>query len=118
MGRLGDNLALGHRIAPAFGLVAGLIVMMIYLWFDDPGEMISRRNITATVLEVNDARAADDRDSAIHATGRVRLADGTETRIMLFPPIPAVDDEVPLIEERYENGRRSVVLDRQLWLGN
>ncbi len=47
--------------------------------------------------------------------GYVELADGTEIELGLVPPTPKVGDRIPILVERYENGKTHYRIDRERW---
>ena len=47
--------------------------------------------------------------------GHVQLADGTEIELGLVPPMPKVGDKIPILVERYEDGKTHYRIDRQEW---
>ncbi len=103
MSRFFDNWAWAHRNARAWVMVVALGGMLAWTLWETSTERLERREVSGTLVEI---RGADDPTNKALVIGRIRLADGTQVRLMMPQgrPLPKVGDQVPLIYERYDDG--------------
>ncbi len=107
--------AASYRNMRAMGAVAALLVAIVAMLWLRCNPMVGRQPVTGTVITVE----ADGLQP--HGTGGrqsrvvVSTPDSVQVRLFLPPPVPAVGDVIPLIEEQYENGDKLYYLDIRRW---
>jgi hypothetical protein len=108
MSRFWDNWASAYRAVHAFGVVIMLLIVLVFVWWTDPGELVARQRETGTVVEVHETDRA-------WTTALIRLPDGSQARLIVQPPKPAPGDDIPLVVEIYADGTRHLSLDLDRW---
>lgn len=91
-----------------FGLVALVVLLLALVWISRQQQSVSEQ-VTARVVTVD--RGTGDDDPIEVFIARVRLDDGSEARIVVREPLPAVGDRVALIGTMYGDGSRRYRLD-------
>jgi hypothetical protein len=115
MGTFFDNWAWAHRNARAWGAVIALTGLLLWALWETRAERIEYREISGKLLEITPS--SQTRDTGIYL-GRVRLEGGQEIKLYLPPqqPHPQAGDRVPLIFERYDDGKVMYSFDNGRWL--
>lgn len=101
-----------RRNVRAWGVAIGLIVLLLWAWWEWPAERISQQEISAEVVSLSPPGA----QGKALAVMLVRLPDGRQCRLMIGDNVrPAPGSRVPLIQERYADGSEFFIFDRQRW---
>ncbi|MDX2464151.1 MAG: hypothetical protein QNK31_06540 [Porticoccus sp.] len=117
IGRFFDNWAWAHRNARAWGMVFALAGLLAWALWETSAERVEYREMTGQLLEV---KGKDDADKQAFLVGRIQLPDGKEIKLILPPqqPHPKVDDTVPLIYERYDDGQEYYFFNTLRWVSS
>ncbi len=126
MGNFWDNWARAHRNATAFFAVIALTLLFgRYAYIE-----VERRSQPPPIVETVTARVKEvkkfhsgkvptrfgEPDERVIFKSLLVLPNGDEVEITFFNTPPEVGEEVPLIVERYADGRRIYNVDRIKWL--
>lgn len=117
MGRFFDNWAWAHRNARAWVMVFALAGMFAWTLWETRVERVEYREISGQLIEL---KGKDDTDKNAILVGRIQLDDSKVIELILPPqqPHPKVGDKVPLIYERYDDGKVYYAFDVLRWVGN
>jgi hypothetical protein len=117
MGRFFDNWAWAHRNARAWGMVFALAGILVWALWETSAERVEYREITGQLIEV---KGEDDADKNAFLVGRIQLGDGKEIKLILpsQQPHPKVGDKVPLIYERYDDGKVYYAFNTLRWVSH
>ena len=123
MSRFWDRWATSYRNTRAVMAVVFLSPILIWMLATDRqlsvNKLLMVEHETAIVTKI--ARADT---SQLHTQlgaginvyqGYVELVDGTEVELGFAPPMPKVGDKIPILVERYEDGKTNYRVDRQEW---
>ena len=120
-----DTWATRHRNWRAAS--TAVVFLLILLWAAveiRSGKLVETSSDTATVLDVRKHSTASsyagrgEYGEATVYTGKLLLSDGTTVELLLFSPLPKVGDKMPMIVERYSDGKKYYSIDRQEWQVN
>jgi hypothetical protein len=76
---------------------------LLYGMFTRETHVVSRSHESGTV------------QSVLAQVGVVELKDGRRVRVMFAPPVPKEGDKIPLIVERFRDGKERYYLDQDRW---
>ena len=109
------NRFIALRNAHAWMTAIGLLIILLWALWDAPAERVEYRELTGELLTASEVLQTENTPSLY--MGIVRLADGTQVKLMLSPrrPVPAKGDQVPLIFERYADGKILYTFDNTRW---
>lgn len=98
-----------NRVVLALALV---VVGAVLWWWHAPSETVQRREITATVIEVNSSSTKSFRSgqNVSLRSARVRLEDGRERVVPVFTSPPQPGDRVTLLESVSADGETRYAL--------
>jgi hypothetical protein len=115
MSRFFDNWAWAHRNAKAWGMAIALAGILAWTLWETSAERIEYRELTGQLVEI---RGTDNSDAL--RVGKIQLEDGQEIKLILPPQYsqPKVGDRVPLIYERYDDGKVYYAFDAGRWISN
>lgn len=112
-----DNWAWAHRNARAWMIVIALGGMLAWTLWETRAERVEYRELTGQLLEI---KGNDSANKGALLLGRIQLPDGQEIKVMLPPqqPHPKVGNRVPLLYERYDDGKAYYFFNTARWLEN
>lgn len=125
MSRFWDAWATSHRNWRAIYTAAGFLFILLWAGIEiRSSRLVDSTKETAIVLEIRTHSTAssfagrEEPGGPAMCTGRLMLADSTTVELMLFSPLPDVGDRMPVIVERYNNGKTYYSVDHQDWQMN
>jgi len=110
-----NSWATNYRNARAMGTAAVLLIAILSMSYLRCNPMINRVPVTGTVLAVEADGLQPHGAGGLQSRVVVATPDSLKVRLFLPPPVPEVGDDIPLIEEQYENGDNVYYLDIQRW---
>ncbi len=123
MSRFWDRWATSYRNTRA--VLAAVFLSPILVWLLVTDQQLSTNALLVTEHEIAIVTKVTRVDTGgLHSKlgagvdvyqGYAALADGTEIELDLVPPMPKVGDRIPILVERYEDGRTDYRIDRQEW---
>ena len=99
-------------------LVATILLgALFWILWTTSANRIEIKEITGELLEII---TAGDKANPIYYNGKVRLIDGTTINISMSirPPVPKVGDQVPIIFERYDDGKIMYGFNNAQWISD
>jgi hypothetical protein len=109
--RLADQVAIGGSIGRALALVAGFVVVFLFLPRSDD-------RVVGTDRAVGTVEISPDRPLAATAQqwfAEVRLSDGRHVKVVFPAPQPRDGDAAALVVEHYASGGSRYFLDAEAW---
>jgi hypothetical protein len=103
-----------HRVAYAASTAVVLLGLLAWALWQTRAEMVERQELQGELMEiVGDMNAPN----GAMAMGIVSLHNNGQVKVTLpyQPPYPRVGDKVPLIMERYSDGKRLYVFNMAQW---
>ncbi len=113
---LWNRLATSYRNVRSMGVAGALLLAIIAMQLARCNAMTGREPVTGIVVTVEADGLQPHGSGGLQSRVIVSTPDSVQVRLFLPPPVPEVGDEIPLIEEQYENGDKLYFLDYQKWL--
>ncbi len=111
------NLFIVIRNVRAWLVALTLLGAFIWLLWATSAKRIEYQELTGELLEIV---ASGDKNDPMFYRGKVRLQNGTtvDIAISIRPPVPKAGDQVPIIFERYEDGKIMYGFNNAQWISN
>jgi len=117
---------MGNHIAELFILIrnvrawlvaVSLLGALIWILWATNAKRIEYQELNGQLLEIV---ASGDQNDPLFYRSKVRLDDGKiiDITISIRPPIPKVGDQVPIIFERYEDGKIMYGFNNAQWIAD
>lgn len=103
-----------HRLAYAISTIVVLLGLLAWALLETSADLVERKELRGELIEVaGDTNAP----GGAFPVGVVQLADGGKIKLMLpvQQPLPRVGDRIPLIMERYDDGKVLYAFDNLQW---
>ena len=102
---------LAHRLTRAWGFVIILLALLIWAKWETNIKRVEYQETTGVLLAISGTK------DTLH-NGKIRLPDDQEIWIALPPQYtrPKAGDRVPVIYERYDNGKIIYAFNTALWI--
>ena len=112
------NRFIALRNARAWMTAIGLFAVLLWALWNKPAERVEYRELTGELLSVSEV--LQSKNSPSQYMGTVLLPDGTQTKLMLSPrrPVPVKGNQIPLIFERYADGKILYSFDNTRWIAD
>lgn len=109
------NRFIALRNARAWMTAISLFAILLWALWETPAERVEYRELTGELLTLTETLQTKNTPSLY--MGMVRLPDGRQVRLMLPPrrPLPHKGDRIPLIYERYADGKILYAFDNTRW---
>lgn len=98
-------------------MVIALSGLLVWALWETSAERVEYRELTGQLVGIS---ANDNTDKNALLVGRIQLPDGREIKLILppQPPHPKVGDRVPLIFERYDDGKEYYFFHAGRWISS
>ena len=105
-----------YRNTRAMGAAVAMFMAIIAMSLLRCNPMVGRESTPGLVLTIEAEGLAPFDNGMVMSRVVVAVADSTEIRLFLPPPVPRVGDFIPLTAEHYKKGNIIYFLDRERWL--
>jgi len=113
VGNIASAYLARRNMSTAF-VAVGMLILLMWALSQDSGKPVSKENIQSVVTEIK----YNSRDKTI-AYLLLELADKKVIKVSVnLKPAPKIGDSIPLVVERYNNGKKYYSVNQQEWLDN
>lgn len=115
---MSNNLAdlfIAIRNARAWFVAVSLLGALIWVLWATHAKRIDYQELSGELLEIT---ALGEKNDPVFYRGKVRLQDGkvVDITISIRPPLPKKGDRVPVIYERYDDGKIMYGFNNAQWI--
>ena len=115
---MSNNLAdlfIAIRNARAWFVAVSLLGALIWVLWATHAKRIDYQELSGELLEIT---AFGEKNDPVFYRGKVRLQDGkvVDITISIRPPLPKKGDRVPVIYERYDDGKIMYGFNNAQWI--
>lgn len=111
------DLFISIRNARAMLVAVTLLGALIWILWETSAKRVEYQELTGELLEIS---AAGDKNDPMFYRGKIRLQDGSTVNVSMSvrPPVPKVGNHVPIIFERYEDGKIMYGFNNAQWIAD
>ncbi len=107
--------AISYRNARALGAALSMLIAILVMSSLRCNPVVEKANIHGLVVTIEAEGLHPFGDGEAQSRVLVATSDSTRVRLFLPPPVPKVDDVIPLVVERYKKGDSIYSVDLLKW---